>query len=169
MFPNYEGIHLKLMRTRSGVSLLELVISITILGILAAGVIPLIQNTAIRSKEIELRRNLRIIRTALDDYRKTFDRMPDGPLKTGSGYPENLAELVEGHDFGDAKAGSVKFLRRPVLNPMDKNSASDDKWGWELRCYKDEPDSSSWCGEDVFDIYAPQEGQAIDGTKYSEW
>jgi general secretion pathway protein G len=160
---------LKLLSTRCGVSLLELVVTITILGILAAGVMPLVRNTTIRTKEIELRRSLRIIRVAIDDYKKTFDKMPDGPLKTGSGYPKDLQELVEGKDFGDAKVGTVKFLRRKVLNPLDPKSSEDDKWGWELRSYKDKPDSSSWGKEDVYDVYAPQDGTALDGTKYKEW
>lgn len=160
---------MKRLRTRTGVSLLELVVTIAILGILAAGVMPLVRNTAIRTKEIELRRNLRTIRIAIDDYKKTFDKMPDGPLKTGSGYPKDLQELVDGKDFGDPKVGTVKFLRRKVLNPLDPNSASDDKWGWELRSYKDKPDSSSWGKEDVYDVYAPQDGTALDGTKYKEW
>lgn len=161
---------MKLLRTRYGVSLLELVVTITILGILAAGVMPLVRNTSIRSKEIELRRNLRIIRIAIDDYKKTFDKGPDGPLKAGSGYPKDLDELVEGKDFGDVKTGKVKFLRRKVLNPLDpKKAAEDNQWGWELRSYKDKPDSSKWGGEDVFDVYAPQEGTALDGTKYKEW
>lgn len=160
---------MKLFRTRNGLSLLELIVTITILGILASGVIPLIRNTTIRTQEIELRRNLRIIRIAIDDYKKTFDKMPDGPLKTGSGYPKELQELVDGHDFGDVKVGNVKFLRRKVLNPLDPKSSADEKWGWELRSYKDKPDSSSWGKEDVFDVYAPQDGIALDGTKYKEW
>ena len=165
-----EGTFLKLLRCYIGVSLLELVVTITILGILAAGVMPMIRNTAIRSKEIELRRNLRIIRIAIDDYKKTYDKMPDGPLKSGSGYPETLQELVDGHDFGDVKTGKVKFLRRKILNPLDPKSFEDEKqWGWELRSYKDQPDSSKWGGEDVFDVYAPQDGIAMDGTKYNEW
>ncbi|MFH1026502.1 MAG: type II secretion system protein [Pseudomonadota bacterium] len=161
---------MKLLRTRIGVSLLELVVAITILGILAAGVMPMIRNTALRSKEIELRRNLRIIRIAIDDYKKTYDKMPDGPLKTGSGYPETLQELVDGHDFGDVKTGKVKFLRRKILNPLDPKSFEDEKqWGWELRSYKDKPETTDWGGEDVFDVYAPQDGTAMDGTKYNEW
>jgi general secretion pathway protein G len=166
----FERHVLKRLRTRCGVSLLELIVTITILGILAVGVTPLIRNTTIRTKEIELRRSLRIIRIAIDDYKKTFDKMPEGPLKTGSGFPKDLEELVEGKDFGDVKTGKVKFLRRKILNPLDPKKAAEDKqWGWELRSYKDKSDSSKWGGEDVFDVYAPQEGTALDGTKYKEW
>ena len=161
---------MELLKSRSGISLLELIVTITILGILAAGVMPLIRNTAVRTKEVELRRNLRIIRIALDDYKKNFDKMPDGPLKAGNGCPKDLQELVDGHEFGDAKAGKIKFLRRKIFNPLDTKSSRDEKqWGWELRCYKDEPNSSSWCGDDVYDVFAPQTGTASDGTKYNEW
>jgi general secretion pathway protein G len=162
---------LKLFRTRNGLSLLELIVTITILSILASGVVPLIRNTTIRSKEIELRRNLRIIRIAIDDYKKTFDKMPEGPSKTGSGYPKELQELVDGHDFGDVKIGTVKFLRRPVLNPLYPKSSEDkEKWGWQLRSYKDKYDSTNWGKEDVFDVYATNEDTiALDGTKYKEW
>jgi general secretion pathway protein G len=163
----------KRLHSRIGLSLLELIVTITILGILAAGVMPLVRNTALRSKEIELRRNLRVLRIAIDDYKKTFDAMPDGPLKTGSGYPKDLQELVDGKDFGKSPKGDdvkKKFLRRKVLNPLDPKSADDDKqWGWELRSYKDKSDSSKWGGEDVYDVYAPQEGTALDGSKYKEW
>jgi general secretion pathway protein G len=164
---------LELLRTRTGISLIELIVTITILGILAAGVMPLIRNTAIRSKEIELRRNLRIIRIALDDYKKTYDKVPPGAGKPAnkSGYPETLQELVDGKDFGDsAKSGTVKFLRRKVLNPLNPKSTEDENWGWELRSYKDNSDSTSWGKEDVFDVYATNEDTiALDGTKYKDW
>jgi general secretion pathway protein G len=152
-----------------GLTLIELIITVTILGILAGGILPMLHNTAVRTKEIELRRNLRIIRIAIDDYKKTFDKMPDGPLKSGNGYPKDLQELIEGRDFGDVKSGSVKFLRRPVPNPLALNSSDDSKWGWELRCYKDKPSESTWCGDDVFDVYAPQNGVAMDGSRYNQW
>jgi len=163
---------LKQLRTRNGVSLLELIVTITILGILAAGVMPLIRNTTIRTKEIELRRNLRIIRIAIDDFKKTYDKVPAGIGKpmNKSGYPETLQVLVEGHDFQDsAQSGEVKFLRRPVLNPLDPKSSTDDNWGWGLRSYEDKFDTTNWGKQDVFDVYAPQDGTALDGTKYNEW
>jgi general secretion pathway protein G len=161
---------LELLRTDKGISLLELIVTMTILGILAAGVMPLIRNTTTRSKEIELRRSLRIIRIAIDDSKKMYDKVPNN-VNPGNGYPKDLQELVDGIENPDkAKPGKVKFLRRKILNPLNPKSFEDEKqWGWELRCYKDEPDSSSWCGDDVYDVFAPQTGTAMDGTKYNEW
>lgn len=142
-----------------------------ILGILAAGVMPLTRMAAQRTKEIELRRNLRTIRTAIDDCKRKFDRMPEGPLKTGTGYPKDLQELIDGRDFGDAKAGKIKFLRRKIHDPFHPpESDSDDMWGWNLRSSVDKSDSSTWGKEDLFDVYSMSEGTALDGkTKYSEW
>ena len=161
----------RLLKVCKGLSLIELVVTMTILGILAAGVIPLTRMTAQRTKEIELRRNLRTIRGAIDDYKKKFDKMPEGPLKTGSGYPKELQELLDGHDFGDVKTGKIKFLRRKIYDPFHPpDSDSDDKWGWNLRSSVDKPDSGSWGKEDVFDAYSMSEGTALDGkSKYSEW
>lgn len=156
----------------SGLSLVELVVTITILSILAAGILPLARVNAKRSKEIELRRNLRILRTAIDDYKKSWDKMPAGPNKPAneSGYPKSLQVLIDGADFGDIKAGKKKFLRRKVHDPFHPPQEKDDeKWGWELRSFMDPPDSSTWGGEDVYDVYSKSEGTAIDGSKYKEW
>jgi general secretion pathway protein G len=155
-----------------GVSLVELVVTLTILAILASVVLPMAQMTARRTKELELRRNLRTIRTAIDDYKKAWDKMPAGPNKTEneSGYPKDLQTLIDGKDFGDIKAGKQKFLRRKIYDPFHQpDSTSDEQWGWELRSYKDKPDSSKWGGEDVFDVYSKSEGTAIDGSKYKDW
>ena len=154
-----------------GLSLIELIVTMTILGILAAGVIPLSRMAAQRSKEVELRRNLRTIRMAIDNYKKKFDKMPEGPLKNGFGYPKDLQELLDGRDFGDAKSGKIKFLRRKIYDPFHPpESSSDDMWGWNLRSSVDKPDSTNWGKEDVFDVYSMSEGTALDGkTKYSEW
>lgn len=159
-------------KNRVGLSLVELVVTITIVAILAAGVLPMARMASKRTKEIELHRNLRILRTALDDYKKTWDKMPEGPNKPAneSGYPKKLQVLIDGADFGDIKAGKKKFLRRKIFDPFHPpENENDDTWGWELRSYADPPDSSSWGGEDVFDVYSKSGGTAIDGTKYSDW
>jgi len=162
---------LGVLRVRKGLSLLELVVAMTILGVLASAVVPLTRMSGQRSKEIELRRNLRTIRTAIDDYKKKFDKMPEGPLKTGAGYPKDLQELLDGREFGDAKAGKIKFLRRKIYDPFHPpESDRDDMWGWNLRSSVDKYDSTSWGKEDVFDVYSVSEGTALDGkSKYNEW
>lgn len=157
---------------RKGVTLLELIIAVSILAILAAGIVPLTRMTAKRTREIDLRRNLRIIRTALDDFKKSYDKSVDEKKITSSvnksGYPETLQQLVDGYDFGGLYAYKKKFLRRIPADPMNPPEPGEEpKWG--LRSYNDQPDSTSWGGEDVYDVYSLSEGTAIDGTKYSDW
>lgn len=163
------------LKACKGLSLIELVVAMTILGILAAAVVPLSRMTAQRTKEVELRRNLRTIRTAIDDFKKKCDKVPANAPPPEScmphNYPKTLEVLLEGADFGDAKAGNIRFLRRKIydpFNPVDGNN--DDTWGWNLRSSVDKPDSTVWGQEDVFDVYSMNEGTALDGkTKYSEW
>lgn len=157
---------------KRGVTLIELVVTVSILGILAAIVMPLSQMSAKRSKEIELRRNLRIIRTAIDDFNKRYEKsvtekkLPS--VSNKSGYPVTLKELVEGFDFGEVNPPKRKFLRRIPIDPFNPPKAGEEpKWG--LRSYSDKPDSTSWGGEDVFDVYSLSEGIAIDGSRYKDW
>ena len=159
------------LKSYRGISLIELVVAMLILGILAGGVVPLSRMSAQRSKEIELRHNLRTIRSAIDEYKRKFDKMPEGPLKTGNGYPKDLQVLLDGHDFGDVKTGKIKFLRRKIYDPFHPTEgSSDDMWGWNLRSSVDKSDSSTWGKEDVFDVYSMSQGTALDGkTKYSDW
>ncbi len=160
-------------RDNSGVSLVELVVTLIILSILAALVLPSAQMTAKRTKEIEHRRDLRTMRAAIDEFRKNSDRIiaAGGPPPSGvgkSGYPATLAQLVEGTDFGDVSGIKKKFLRRiPVdpFHPVQKDGVPE----WGLRSYADKPDSTIWGGEDVFDVYSLSEETAIDGTKYKDW
>lgn len=163
---------LKHLNRRSGLTLIELVITITILGILAAVIMPLSQMTAQRTRELELRRNLRTIRIAIDDYKKRYDKavtekkIPS--VLNKSGYPESLKVLVEGYDFGDANGAKIKFLRRIPADPFNPPKGNEEpKWG--LRSYADRPDSGIWGGEDVYDVYSMSEGTAIDGTKLKDW
>jgi general secretion pathway protein G len=166
---------LRLLKACKGLSLIELVVSMTILGILAAGVIPFTRMTAKRTKEVELRRNLRTIRMAIDDFKKKCDKVPTNLPPPEScmphNYPKTLEILLEGADFGDPKAGKIKFLRRPLYDPFSPpQGSSDDTWGWNVRSSVDKPDSSSWGKEDVFDVYSMSEGTALDGKqKYSQW
>ena len=163
---------LKSLTTRRGLTLVELVVTITILALLASVVMPLAQMTARRTREIELHRNLRIIRTAIDEFKKKYDESRDKnriPLVTNkSGYPVTLQELVDGYDFGEVTPPKRKFLRRIPPDPFNPPQGKDEpKWG--LRSFSDKPDSTTWGGEDVYDVYSLNEGTAIDGTKYKDW
>lgn len=157
---------------RSGVTLVELIMTLSIISILAAVILPSAQLMAKRNKEIELRRNLRIIRNAIDDYKKSYDKAIEGKQKIGSlnksGYPETLEKLVEGDDFGGAVPETKRFLRRIPRDPFVDNNTVEAP-GWGLRSFADKPDSSTWGGEDVYDVYSLSEETAIDGTKYEEW
>lgn len=160
------------LRKRKGVSLLELIVAISILTILVAGIVPLTRMTAKRTREIDLRRNLRIMRTAIDDFKKSYDKAVEDKkiavTENKSGYPETLQQLVEGYDFGGLYAFKKKFLRRIPVDPMNPpEPGAEPEWG--LRSYSDQPDSSTWGGEDVYDVYSLSEGTALDGTKYREW
>ena len=150
-----------------GYTFIELVIVTSILLILASAVMPLAQVTSQRQREAELRRSLRELRTAIDKFKDAADGMqiPPTELKAGSeNYPPDLATLVEGvNATGDASGRKLKFLRRVPIDPMT-NSAE-----WGLRSYQDRPDSTSWGGQNVFDVYTTSDGTGLDGTKYSDW
>ena len=159
---------------RSGLSIIELIMTLAILSILAGLILPSARLMAKRSKEIELRRNLRIIRNAIDDFKKTQDKACEkGPAAKGcetgkSRYPESLDILVEGFDFGDIKASKVRFLRRIPADPfVDKNTVSSPGWG--LRSYADADCGPNKGGDDVYDVCSTSDETAIDGTKYKDW
>jgi general secretion pathway protein G len=158
---------IKLPINKKGLSLVELIVTVTVLSILASVILPSAQMTGKRMKDLELRRDLRIMRTAIDEFKKNADKMPIPPTKYG--YPKTLEDLVEGVEFGDAaKAVKKKFLRRIPVDPLN-SSLKDGKPQWGMRSYTDKPDSSIWGGDDVFDVYSLSEGIAIDGTKYKDW
>lgn len=146
-----------------GVTLIELIIAMAILSILMSGILPLSYMAYKRSREIELRQNLRIIRKALDDYNKKVDEGRIPTENDDSGYPPELAVLVEGVESTDAVPVIFKFLRRIPRDPMTE----DGEWG--LRAYADEPGSDIWGGQDVYDVYSQSDEQALDGTYYRDW
>jgi general secretion pathway protein G len=150
-----------------GFTFIELLVVTTILIILASAIMPLTRVTLQREREGELRRALREMRTAIDRYKDAVDTGQIGAtdVKAGSeGYPPDLATLVEGvSKANDASGIKLKFLRRVPLDPLTHSTE------WGLRSYQDKPDSSSWGGQNVYDVYSKAEGTALDGTKYREW
>jgi general secretion pathway protein G len=148
------------------VTYLELLATAAILLILASAILPLGRVAQRRNDEIELRRALRVMRRAIDQYKAAVDQGLIGgtDVQLGSeGYPEDLDKLVEGVNRVGAVEGKMKFLRRIPVDPM----TGEAEWG--KRCYQDEPDSTSWCGDNVWDVYTTSEATALDGTEYSTW
>lgn len=146
-----------------GFTLIEMMAVMAIISILAAGIIPLSQTAYKRAKELELRNSLRVIRTALDDYKKLADQKIIPTSASDSGYPKDLNVLVTGVDLGTQTGEFKKFLRRMPKDPMTE----DGEWG--KRSYADSPESTIWGGQDVYDVYSLSDRQALDGTYYSEW
>ncbi len=146
-----------------GFTLIEMMATVTIISILATGIIPLSQVVYKRTKELELRNNLRVIRTALDEYKKLVDQKIIPKSASDSGYPKTLEILVTGVDLQTQTGEKRKFLRRIPRDPITE----DGKWG--LRSYADNHDSTIWGGQDVYDIYCLSDGQALDGTYYADW
>jgi general secretion pathway protein G len=159
------------MRTRAGCArgftFVELLIVSTILMIIASAVMPLAKVTSQRQKEAELRRSLREIRTAIDKFKDAVDAglIPATEIRTGSeGYPPDLDTLVEGVTVAnDASGRKLKFLRRIPIDPMTNSTE------WGQRSYQDRPDSASWGGQNVYDVYTKSQGSGLDGTKYKDW
>jgi len=152
----------------TGLTLIELVIAMAILAILAATVIPLSEVTVTRTKELELRRALREIRSAIDAYKSDYDKAVTQKkifATVGkSGYPEKLGKLLEGNAWGGLYPFKKKYLRRIPKDPFDRNND-----GWGLRAYNDDADSTIWSGKDVYDVYSQSNKISLNGTYYREW
>lgn len=151
-----------------GLSLIELVIALAIMAILASVVLPLSEVTVKRVKEVELQRSLRDIRNAIDAYKEDYDLAVEKKkviaIVGESGYPKELPDLIHGNDWGGLYPYKKKYLRRVPVDPFDR-----DEWGWGLRSYIDESDTSVWGGEDIYDVYSQSDGISINGTYYRDW
>ncbi|HSD26386.1 MAG TPA: type II secretion system protein [Vicinamibacteria bacterium] len=149
-----------------GVTYLELIATATILMILASAILPLGRVAVQRQREIELRRELRTVRRAIDQYKLAVEQGQIGgtDVKLGSeGYPEDLETLVKGVKRVGTVDRKLKFLRRIPVDPMTGTAE------WGLRCYQDDPDSTSWCGDNVWDVYSKSTAKGLDGTTYNTW
>ena len=154
------------MRRERGFTYIELIIATMLLTILASAIIPVAQVSAKRAKEMELRRNLRMMRAGIDEYKRAVDLGLIGgvDVQLGSeGYPKELEVLVEGVEQVGTPGKKLKFLRRIPIDPM----TNSDEWG--QRSYQDEHDSRFWGGQNVYDVYSKSAGTALDGTKYRDW
>ena len=153
-------------RGERGVTYLELIATSAILMILASAILPLARVGYTRHKEVELRRSLREVRTAVDRYKLLVDQGQIGgtDVKLGSeGYPPTLEILVEGVNRVGTQERKIKLLRRIPKDPMTGNTE------WGMRCYQDDPDETSWCGQNVWDVYSKSTAKGLDGTRYNTW
>jgi general secretion pathway protein G len=153
-------------RRERGFTFIEVIAVTAIIAILASAILPLSRVARQRQKELELRRVLREVRSAIDRFKDGVDRGQIGgtDVKLGSeGYPESLETLVEGVNQVGRPGVKMKFMRRIPEDPFT------GKAEWGMRCYQDDRDSSSWCGDNVYDVYSLAEGSALNGTKLKDW
>jgi len=150
-----------------GYTFIELLVVATIIMILASAIMPLARVSATRQREAELRRALREVRTAIDKYKDAADSGQIGSLDLkpeAEGYPTDLEILVEGVTAANDQTGrKLKFLRKVPVDPMTHTR------DWGMRSYQDDPKSTRWGGQDVFDVYTTFDGTALDGTRYRDW
>lgn len=156
-------------KSQAGLTLVELIVAFSILLILSTMAVPAARVQVRRLRERELRADLEQMRNAIDRYKDFCDQ---GKIQAGSPdaycYPLTLESLVDGVQLsntlsGNGQSGKIRFLRRIPKDPM----TGDTDWG--KRSMQDDPDSSSWGEQNVFDVYSKSTDKASDGTPYSEW
>jgi general secretion pathway protein G len=151
----------RLLRRRTlGVTMIELIVAISILSVLTAMAVPLAKVNIKRQRELALRRDLWEMRDAIDHYKDAADHGAFQIQLGSEGYPPDLETLVNGVDVAGKK---VRFLRRIPVDPMT------GKADWGIHSMQDDPDSDSWGGDNVFDVYSTSGGTGLDGTKYKDW
>jgi len=156
----FRGLRVFSARQR-GVTLMEMIVVITILLILMGAAMPVLKVSIRRQREVELRRDLWEMRSAIDRYKDAADKNAFQQKLGSEGYPPDLDTLVNGVEIAGGK--KVRFLRRIPVDPMTGNS------DWGIRSMQDDPQSDSWGGQNVFDVYTKSTGVALNGTKYKDW
>jgi general secretion pathway protein G len=146
---------------QSGVTLLEMIVVVTILLILMGAAVPVLKVSVRRQREVELRRDLWEMRAAIDRYKDAADKNAFQQKLGSEGYPPDMDTLVNGVEIAGGK--KLRFLRRIPVDPMTGNT------DWGLRSMQDDPQSDSWGGQNVFDVYTKSTGVALNGTKYKDW
>ena len=165
----------------SGVTLLELLVTLTIVMVLASVAMPLSRLSAKRAHEVELRQHLRIMRAAIDTFKLEWNRDADVLLGAAClknkltckdvtsvyGYPKSLDKLLGIKLTSQEAVVRDTTIKRYLRNlPLDPLTGKAD---WVFRCYKDAPKATSWCGDDVYDVMTQSQDIALDGTKYRDW
>jgi general secretion pathway protein G len=150
-----------LTKSAKGFTLLELIVTAAILSILTMMALPLARLTIQREREKQLRQALWDMRDAIDRYKDAADRGMFQTKLDSQNYPPTLEELTKGIEAQGGK--KIRFLRAIPMDPMTKTKE------WGLRSMQDDPDSDSWGGQSVFDVYTKSTGTALDGTKYKDW
>jgi general secretion pathway protein G len=152
----------RLHRRQKGYTLAELVMVAALIALLSSIVLPVAKFTVKRRKEADLRLALRQLRTAIDEHKKLSDNGMIPVKLGGEGYPESLEVLAEGIDLVGQER-KQRFLRRIPIDPM----TGEAEWG--LRSYQDEPESTNFGGQNVYDVFSLSEGTGLDGTEYKDW
>ena len=152
-----------------GFTLVEMVMTVAIVGILASAAMPLASLVSQRNKEQELRQSLQLIRQAIDEHRRQFDSGKIAKGITDSGFPKTLKDLTEGVvDQTSADKKRIVFLRRLPRDPLHNDSSVKPEDTWGLRSYESPPDDPS-PGKDVFDVYSLDKGIGLNGIPYAKW
>jgi general secretion pathway protein G len=156
-------------RPAQGFTLIELAVTVAIVGLLAATAVPLAEVSWQRSQEQELRLQLRTLRRAIDAYKQAYDEGRLVKTVGESGYPPTLGVLVDGVvDASSAQQAKIYFLRRMPRDPLARDFEGAPEESWGLRSYASEPDNPS-AGADVFDVYSKSAGVALNGVPYRQW
>jgi len=156
-------------KSHAGFTLIELVITVAIVGLLASAAVPLASMAMQREKETELRAALRDIRSAIDAYREAADQGRIMVSADSSHYPPDLKSLYAGvEDATKPEKTLIYFMRRLPRDPFfpDGAAAADETWG--LRSYESPPDNPQ-AGDDVYDVYSLSKSKGLNGVPYHDW